>query len=165
MKYKLLSLIISIVLIIGVSAALDFFGESASTAPSQDAELHGPYSVIRVVDGDTFIADISGERTRVRMIGIDTAESVQDNPDRITKEGLIASNYTKSLLTGSEVFLEFDAEQFDKFGRTLAYVYIKGDDGYVFINELLLREGLADLMTIAPNTKYQELLEEAFVGE
>mgnify|MGYP000970320192 CR=1 FL=1 len=164
MKYKLLSLI-SIILIIGVSAALDFFGEGASKAPYQDAQLNGPYSVIRVVDGDTFIADISGERTRVRMIGIDTAESVQDNPERITKEGLVASNYTKSLLTGAEVFLEFDKEHYDRFGRTLAYVYIKGDDGYVFINELLLNEGLADLMTIEPNTKYQELLEDAFIGE
>ena len=99
------------------------------------------------------------------MIGIDTAESVQDNPERITKEGLVASNYTKSLLTGAEVFLEFDKEHYDRFGRTLAYVYIKGDDGYVFINELLLNEGLADLMTIEPNTKYQELLEDAFIGE
>jgi len=164
-KHKVVSLIISIVLIIGVSAALDFFGEDGPGAPYQDAELHGPYTVTRVVDGDTFIVDISGEKTRVRMIGIDTAESVQDNPERITTEGQIASNYTKSLLTGAEVFLEFDEEQFDKFGRTLAYVYIEGDDGYVFINELLLREGLADLMTIAPNTKYHDLLKEAFVGE
>lgn len=165
MRYKFLAIIGSIILIIAVVMNLDLLGGADLSAPSGDASLYGPYSIIRVVDGDTFIADLSGERTRIRMIGIDTAESVPENPERITKEGLIASDYTKSLLNGAEVLLEFDKERYDRFGRTLAYVYIPSDDGYVFINELLLREGMADLMTIEPNTKYRELFEKAYREE
>jgi len=161
MRTKLYSIIISIVILIAASF-LGLINGGESTAPSKDAELFGPHEIVRVVDGDTLIVNIDGENTRVRMIGIDTPESVPDNPDRITKEGLEASNYTKSLLTGAEVLLEYDKERTDQYGRTLAYVYMNDDNDLVFINELLVQEGFADLMTIEPNTKYKELLERAY---
>lgn len=161
MRSKFYSIIISIIILIAASF-LGLINNDGSSAPSADAELFGPYKITRVVDGDTLIVNIDGENTRVRMIGIDTPESVPDNPERITEKGIKASNYTKSLLTGSEVVLEYDKERTDQYGRTLAYVYITDGNDLVFVNELLVQEGFADLMTIEPNTKYMELLERAY---
>lgn len=118
----------------------------------------GPYKVDRVVDGDTIIVDISGQRTRIRMIGIDTPESVAPQDWRNTKEGKEASEFTKSLIEGKKVYIEFDVEERDKYGRLLAYVYM----GEEMINEILLEKGYAKLDTVPPNVKYVERFQEAF---
>lgn len=61
-----------------------------------------------VVDGDTIIVNLDGEDTRVRFIGIDTPESVHVDASLITAEGDVASDYTKALLTDTQVMLEFE---------------------------------------------------------
>lgn len=114
--------------------------------------LSGPYDVIRVVDGDTAIVSIDGEDVRVRFIGVDTPESVNPDESKNTPEGKEASDFTKELLTGKTVYLEYDAQITDDYGRTLAYVYL--DDGATMVQTLLLEEGLAMTMTIQPNSKY-----------
>jgi micrococcal nuclease len=136
-----------------------YFNDLYSETPPYDGSvLNGPYEVERVVDGDTFIAWVEGDRTRVRMIGIDTPESVADNPERITEEGIIASDYTKQLLTGAKVYLEYDKDKYDKYDRLLAYVYIEDGDKLVFINKLLVDEGFAVGYIVKPNTRYADLL-------
>ncbi len=107
--------------------------------------------VERVVDGDTFIARVDGERERLRMIGIDTPESVAQDESRNTPEGVIASEFTARHLDGATVYLEFDQEQRDQYGRLLVYVWM--EDGSMF-NRTLIREGHAKLMTRPPNIKY-----------
>jgi len=109
------------------------------------------HSVERVVDGDTFII-AGGER--VRMIGVDTPETVKPGtaPEPYGKE---ASQYTKKMLAGKKVRLEFDVAERDKYGRLLAYVYL--EDG-TFVNEKLVAEGYARVLTIPPNVKYAERL-------
>lgn len=123
-----------------------------------DSEKEGPYSVIKVVDGDTLRINYNGQDTSVRLIGIDTPESVNPDESKNTPEGKIASDYTKSLV-GSEVYLEFDVEPNDKYERILAYVYLP--DG-TFLNEKIIRDGYAYTMNIAPNVKYQDLFLDAF---
>ncbi len=86
--------------------------------------------IIRVVDGDTIHVNLAGEDVAVRMIGIDTPETVKpDSP--VDCFGPDASDYAKESLTGRSVTLEFDDSQgrTDRFGRTLAYVWIEGPDG------------------------------------
>ncbi|TRY27962.1 nuclease [Brevibacillus sp. LEMMJ03] len=110
--------------------------------------------VKRVVDGDTFeIA--SGEK--VRMIGVDTPETVKPNHP-VEPYGKEASNFSKKLLTGQTVTLKFDVEPRDRYGRLLAYVYMA--DG-TFVNEKLVRDGYARIMTIPPNVAYADLFLEA----
>lgn len=117
----------------------------------------GPYLVERVVDGDTIICDIDGEKVKVRMIGINTPESVAEDESRNCEEGVIASDYTKELLDGEKVFLEYDEEKLDQYDRTLAYVYLS--DGEM-IESLLLEKGYATTMYREPNTKYADLFSE-----
>ena len=115
------------------------------------------YEVVRVVDGDTVILNIDGQRTRVRLIGIDTPESVAEDKSRNVKEGKIASEYTKNLLENKKVRLEFDDEKKDVYERKLGYVFLDDE----FINEKLLKEGMAKLYTKTTNKKYSERLRKA----
>lgn len=110
------------------------------------------YPVVRVVDGDTIILDMDGTEERVRLIGIDTPESVHPDASRNVPYGKIASAFTKEQLEGKTVTVEYDVQERDKYGRILAYVYL---DGKMF-NETLLEEGHAKVATYPPNVKYVE---------
>jgi len=119
--------------------------------------------VKRVIDGDT-LQLVNGER--VRLIGIDTPElhesdklyrdSLRTKQDaRIIQElGRRAYEFTKQLVEGKRVILEFDVEKYDRYKRLLAYVYLK--DG-TFVNAEIVKQGYASLMTIPPNVKYSDL--------
>jgi endonuclease YncB( thermonuclease family) len=109
--------------------------------------------VERVVDGDTFVADIGGRDERVRVIGVDTPETVA--PDRpVERYGRESSNFAKRELTGVTVRLGGDVEPRDRYGRLLAYVWLP--DG-TFWNALLAAEGYAQLLTVPPNVAYTDL--------
>jgi micrococcal nuclease len=111
-------------------------------------------TVERVVDGDTVIVDLGGRDERVRLIGIDTPETV-DPRKPVQCFGKEASNRTKALLPkGTEVRLERDVEARDRFGRLLAYVFRAGDG--TFVNLALAEEGYALPLTIPPNVAYAD---------
>ncbi len=107
-------------------------------APPAVAQL-----VERVVDGDTIVVRGVG---RVRLIGVDTPETV--DPRRpVEFFGREASAFTKRLLEGRRVRLEYDRERNDRFGRTLAYVYLR--DG-TFANAEIVRRGYGHAYTRLP---------------
>ena len=99
--------------------------------------------VERVVDGDTIIVSGVG---RVRLIGVDTPESV--DPRRpVEFFGKEASAFTRRLVDGKRVRLEYDWERADRYGRTLAYVYLP--DG-TFVNAEIIRRGYGHAYTRFP---------------
>jgi micrococcal nuclease len=109
--------------------------------------------VERVVDGDTFVVGIAGRHERIRLIGVDTPETV--DPDRpVQPYGKEASNFAKHMLSGRTVRLVGDVEPRDRYGRLLAYVWLP--DG-TFWNALLAAEGYAQLITIPPDVTYAGL--------
>ena len=110
--------------------------------------------VLRVVDGDTFKCMIDGKEQTVRLIGVDTPESVNPKEEKNTVEGKIASEYTKRYLENRDVELEYDIQKTDKYGRILAYVW----NGDTLFNFKLIRDGIAKPMTIAPNVKYSKII-------
>ena len=116
--------------------------------------------VVRVSDGDTFVATVNGRRERIRVIGVDTPESVAPNQpvEPYSKE---ASDFAKHYLDGETVRLVGDAEPRDRYGRMLAYVWL--EDG-TFWNALLVAEGYAQQLTIPPNVTYERLFRR-LVGE
>ena len=130
------------------SGSITIHPKSEDTAP----ELHGLYDVVRVVDGDTIVVSIDGADTKVRLIGVDTPESVNPDSSKNSESGKIAAEWTTNLLAGEKVYLEYDIEKTDKYGRTLAYVYLS--DRTTMVEDELLRNGMAEVMTIQPNTKY-----------
>lgn len=118
---------------------------SAPEGPAPNGEWN--VTVVRVIDGDTF--EIDGGQ-RVRMIGIDTPESVKPGHP-VERYGKEASEYTRKLLEDQQVRLVFDVELYDAYKRLLAYVYLP--DG-TFVNEKLLRDGYARVLTIPPNVAH-----------
>ena len=125
---------------------------SAGTEPTVAAEPNA--EVVRVVDGDTIVARIDGRDERVRLIGIDTPESVR--PDTAAEcFGAEASAFTASLLPeGTPVRLERDVEARDDYDRLLAYVH-RAADG-MFVNLEIVRAGYASVLTYPPNVAHSQ---------
>lgn len=116
--------------------------------------------VVEVIDGDTVKVKMNGKTETVRLIGIDTPETVHPSKP-VQPYGPEASNYTKSKLAGKTVYLELDVEQRDKYGRLLAYVWLavpkSTSDNEIkanLFNARLLLDGYARLSTYPPNVKY-----------
>lgn len=128
---------------------------AAATSPSSART----YSVTKVIDGDTLIIDMDGTRTTLRLIGLDTPETV-DPRKPVQCFGAEASAKAKQLLEGARVALEYDSSQgeFDKYGRTLAYVRL--EDGTLF-NEYMIAEGYGHEYTYSTPYKYQGAFQNA----
>lgn len=108
--------------------------------------------VTAVVDGDTLDLDLGGRRERVRLIGIDTPESV--DPQRpVQCYGPEASLALSGLAPpGTELRLVLDAEARDQYGRLLVYAYRAEDE--LFLNRWLVAEGFAATLVFEPNTAF-----------
>lgn len=115
--------------------------------------------VTHPVDGDTVDVRIDGTEERVRLIGIDTPESVaEDRP--VECFGPEAKVRLAELLpVGTEVRLERDVEARDRYGRLLAYVIRRADD--LHVNRALVVEGFAEARAFEPNTARQAELDAA----
>jgi micrococcal nuclease len=133
-----------IILTFVVAIAFIFFPEEAQ------GDLAGPYHVTRVVDGDTIVVAIAGQENKVRLIGIDTPESIHSDESLNVPYGKISSDFTRNALEGNMVYLEYDVEHNDQYGRVLAYVWLDDE----MFNKTLLMEGHAVLVTYPPNVRY-----------
>ncbi len=113
--------------------------------------------VLRVVDGDTIIVALNNQEERIRMIGVDAPESVSLNEEENTVWGQSASEYTKSVLEpGTKIWLTFDIEERDQYGRMLAYIWLDSDTENLnhLFQKQLIEEGYALAIRYEPNTKY-----------
>ena len=115
--------------------------------PVEDFSGDIAYRVLRVVDGDTVEIDYQGAVTDVRLIGVDTPETVHPSKP-VEAYGKEASNFTRNLLLGESVYLRFDVEQTDRYGRLLAYLY-RAPDG-LFVNLEIVRQGYGHAYTRFP---------------
>ncbi len=111
-------------------------------------------TVRRVIDGDT--VELAGGQL-VRYIGIDAPETHRREGGRWVDDsepfGREATEANRRLVEGKRtVRLEYDVQTHDRYGRLLAYVYV-GDQ---MVNEALLADGYATLLTIPPDVKYVE---------
>ena len=111
------------------------------------------YKIVRVIDGDTVKIDYNGRATSIRLIGVDTPEIVHPNKP-VEAYGKEASNFTKNLLQRESVYLRFDTDRTDTYGRLLAYVY-RTPDG-LFVSLEIVRQGYGHAYTQFP-FKHMEL--------
>ena len=132
---------------------LDFLEDNE---PAEGREL---VTVERVVDGDTVIVHLEdGTRERVRLLLIDTPESVKPDTE-VQPFGEEASDFAKELMPeGETVELERGNPERDDYDRMLDYIWADDDN----VNQLLVEEGYARVgFVYEPNTKYLEELEQA----
>jgi micrococcal nuclease len=114
----------------------------------------GYYEVTSVQDGDTFTVNMDGREEKVRLIGVDTPETIKPNSP-VECYGVMASNHLKKLLADQSVRLEADAinQNRDRYDRLLRYAYLS--DG-TLINKIIILEGYGFAYLSFPFTKAEE---------
>lgn len=114
-------------------------------------------TVVRTVDGDTIFVRLPRGVEKVRYIGIDTPEV--HHPTRGEEPGgREATELNRRLIGHDPVRLEPDVQLRDRYGRLLAYVWVRHTDGVeVMVNAELVRLGYAAVMTVPPNVRHAEL--------
>lgn len=105
----------------------------------------------RVIDGDTFVADVGGVIETVRLIGVDA-------PELGTCYAAQSAELLAKLTFRDDVWIAVGDEPRDAYGRLLAYVF--HEDG-TFVNMEMARRGAAEVMTISPNNEYASLIGQA----
>jgi len=145
---------------------IDIGKEVASESEHESVEFQAA-KLIRVVDGDTIVVEINNEEYTVRLIGINTPESVAPDSYRFknSEEGVLASDYTKDLLKNVEtVYLQKDTSETDRYDRLLRYVWVEIPEDKHNINEiatkmvngLLLLDHVAEPVQYEPDTEYAD---------
>lgn len=136
---------------------------SAEITPPSEGDVR-EVTLDRVVDGDTLVVNEGTKSLRIRLIGIDTPESVSPNKEKNTIYGEYASDYVKALLEEGEIlYLEYDVEPTDSFDRELAYVWLNSDFENLenMLNFKIVYDGYGINKEYPPNLKYAEKLETA----
>ncbi|MCT1608045.1 thermonuclease family protein [Nesterenkonia massiliensis] len=114
--------------------------------------------VVSIVDGDTLVVDIDGTQERVRLLNIDTPESVHPHQP-VECLGPESTQRMQELVSpGEELRLEFDEDLRDRYERLLAAVYVED----LFINEQMAREGFGEPAYYAPNDRFLSQIEDAW---
>jgi endonuclease YncB( thermonuclease family) len=120
-----------------------------------------PASLVSVSDGDTIRVNVGGREETLRLILIDTPETHDPN-NQHECYGAEATAFLEGLLPrGSELYLETDVSERDRFGRLLRYVWLDRGDEVYLINEAMVRSGYAAQSTFPPDVKYEERIQEA----
>ncbi|MFH1380373.1 MAG: thermonuclease family protein [bacterium] len=139
-----------IIPITGIIIALSLLGHRVYVSHSSSDFPTAAY-VSDVIDGDTIL--LKNGRL-LRYIGIDTPEMREKgalawklNPQPFSRE---ASEFNKTIVLHQYITIEYDAEKTDRYDRLLGYVYINDR----MINELIIQEGYAFLLTLPPNLAY-----------
>lgn len=132
------------------------FGIDPTSFKLQTNSTNSTVKVVSVVDGDTIVIE-GGQK--VRYIGIDTPEILYDKNGHKTGEECFAREATeenKKLVEGKIIKLQKDTSEKDRYGRFLRYVYV----GDTFVNESLIKNGYAKIMTIKPDIAYYQTFKE-----
>lgn len=115
----------------------------------------------RVVNGDTIVIN---DGVYVRLIGVNTPETVHPSKP-VEQFGKEASEFTRTHLEGKTVYLTYDQNRQDKYGRLLAYVWLpvefRGETKYVLWNAVLILNGYGNVYTdFAFKEEYMEKFRE-----
>lgn len=111
--------------------------------------------LVRCIDGDTAEFNRSNEEIKVRFLAIDTPEIAKANKPA-EDFGDEAKTYTCNLLTNAKVIkLEYEDAKEDKYGRTLAWVWVDG----VLLQESIVRQGLAEVKYLYDDYKYTDIVQ------
>jgi len=127
--------------------------QAAPKYPAKDFKEQNAYQVVRVIDGDTIVILVDNKEVKVRLIGVDTPETVHPQK-QVEFYGKEASGFLTNLLKGEEVYIESPKDSRDKYGRLLAYLY-RAPDG-LFVNLEIVRQGYGHAYTKYP-FKYMDL--------
>lgn len=109
-----------------------------------------------VIDGDTLNITYEGQEEELRLIGIDAPERYNEDGSS-NENGRIVQDYVKQVFPkGTVIYIEPGEQQRDKYGRLLGYVY-RDKAATDMFNLELVEMGYAEVLTIGPNDKYEDM--------
>lgn len=153
----LLKILLGLLAVLLSLLGLNLYQDQLYSSEAQEVEVE------EVIDGDTIrVRDLqTDEIIRVRYLGIDTPEL--EGPDYESCFSSQAKEKNEDLVLDQKLILEFDIDRYDRFGRTLAYVYTLDELGEkeTFVNLELLEEGYARFYLDKQNTLQQAELVQA----
>jgi len=153
----LLKILLGLLAILLSLLGFNLYQNQPYSSEAQEVEVE------EVIDGDTIrVRDLqTDEIIRVRYLGIDTPEL--EGPDYESCFSSQAKEKNEELVLDQKLILEFDIDRYDRFGRTLAYVYTLDELGEeeTFVNLELLEEGYARFYLDKQNTLWQAELVQA----
>lgn len=118
----------------------------------------GQYRITRIVDGDTIEINYNGTKEKVRLLCVNTPESVHPDKKQNIPMGKVASDYTKKRLSGRTVGIELEGKTRGRYGRLLAYVFVDGQN----FNLELVEQGLSPYYTkYGRSKKYDQAFRDA----
>lgn len=104
------------------------------------------YEVIKIFDGDTVELE---DKRRIRLLGIDC-------PERKAPFYEEAKVFLTRLIEGKKVYLQYDKKKKDRYGRSLAHLYVKEEEQWLFVNGQMIRSGFAHPYFISPNQMHKK---------
>lgn len=141
-------------------ALLGVLTACGTTQPGRGGDaLPANATVVRTVDGDTLVAEVGGVEERVRLIGINTPESVDRSRPVMCFGKEASAHLTELLPPGTPIRLVRDVEARDRYDRLLAYVY-RASDGR-FVNLAMVQDGFANQYTFPPNVEHTRVFRDA----
>ena len=139
------------VVVVSVCAAfvIEYATPAQNSQPSTQPHIERTATVSYVVDGDTI--HLEGDE-KVRLVGVNAPELHSSNPDE-RRRAYEAKEFVENLCpAGESIGLDVDdLEREDKYGRTLAVVYVKIDGSWINLNVMLLRNGHVEILFIPPS--------------
>ncbi|MBN2346191.1 MAG: thermonuclease family protein [Candidatus Aminicenantes bacterium] len=137
----------------------------AAAAPRRE-----PARVVRVISADTLTVLYRGKWEELKLIGPEASQTTlndqafeqalrsSSSTDEVIRRGLEATAFVRKLVRyGSQIWIEFDVRKRDRYSRLLGYVYLT--DGRM-LNDIILRQGLAELFLVPPNLRYSLRFQE-----
>lgn len=126
--------------------------DSVNTAAAPEKQKES-VPVLRVIDGDTIVAEINGQPMHIRLIGINSPE-LNDKRTRVACLAQKAKEEAQKILDGQNIYLEKDPTQgdYDKYNRLLAYIFTANGTNF---DKLMIEEGYAYEYTYRLPYKYQ----------
>jgi len=159
-KKSLLKLLIGFFIVLLSILGATFYQDQLDFSEIEETK---EVEVEKVIDGDTIqVRDVENDEIfNVRYLGIDTPEL--EGPDYESCFSIQAKEKNQDLVLDQKLLLEFDIDKYDRFGRTLAYVYTLDDQGEkeTFVNLELLEQGYARFYLDKQNTSRQDELIQA----
>lgn len=159
-ELKIIVTVLGVCFAILSSIVFDSFAEG-DNLKEQSAALPAEDAILEVIDGDTIQVLYQGRKETVRLIGVNTPETV-DPRKPVECFGKQASAFTKAKAEGSARFTlkqDMTQDERDRYGRLLAYVFLDGDA--MSLNEQIIREGYGYEYTYKVPYEYQAVFKEA----
>lgn len=153
LKKTILSLLLTLVLISGITPFSNLAGIQATTVEAAVSKKQTA-KFIRAVDGDTAKLSIRGKVYTFRFLAIDTPETVKPGVP-VAFMGKRASNYTKSALSkAKKIQIQYDGNRTDKYNRKLVWIFVDGQ----LLQDKLVKKGYARVYYIYGKYKYTNKL-------